>query len=259
MKTLDVWTDERWKRERIQLYKNSFSYGLKTNCQCSSSAPFPCHASAVIVTPSPLKGDVVRNTGVVITPQLGGVRFQILHNSIVQNCSIYMSLFVLLLCIIHRCQIKMCLKTKVISYKVIKDHISTSFIFLFSRLLVFTYCLTQKSPQPIVPKETSSSRDSPKAPSSVGETPVHPESTSSLKAHNLFQVFFFFPGHSQPGSSEGSPHGLDQVPSPQSLISSTTPLVKNEQNQVCLFIFLNINLRACIHFCVDTIIWMTYW
>ncbi|XP_056275449.1 MLX-interacting protein isoform X2 [Pseudoliparis swirei] len=98
------------------------------------TAPFPCHASAVIVTPSPLKGDVVRNTGVVITPQLGG-----------------------------------------------------------------------KSPQPIVPKETSSSRDSPKAPSSVG--------------------------HSQPGSSEGSPHGLDQVPSPQSLISSTTPLVKNEQNQ----------------------------
>uniref|UniRef100_A0A8C2X8J6 MLX interacting protein n=1 Tax=Cyclopterus lumpus TaxID=8103 RepID=A0A8C2X8J6_CYCLU len=46
-------------------------------------------------------------------------------------------------------------------------------------------------------------------------------------------LFCFFPGHSQPGSAEGSPHGLDQVPSPQSLIisSSTIPLVKNEQNQ----------------------------
>uniref|UniRef100_A0A8P4FYN2 BHLH domain-containing protein n=1 Tax=Dicentrarchus labrax TaxID=13489 RepID=A0A8P4FYN2_DICLA len=38
--------------------------------------------------------------------------------------------------------------------------------------------------------------------------------------------------HSQPGSGQGSPCAFDQVPSPQSLISSSsTPLVKNEQNQ----------------------------
>lgn len=42
------------------------------------SAPFPGHANAVIVTPTPLKADV-HNTGVVITPsQLGGVCFQLL-------------------------------------------------------------------------------------------------------------------------------------------------------------------------------------
>ncbi|XP_070690370.1 MLX-interacting protein-like isoform X1 [Pempheris klunzingeri] len=67
---------------------------------------------------------------------------------------------------------------------------------------------TRKSPQLIVPKEKSysSSRKHQKASSSVG--------------------------HSQPGSGKGSALGLDQVPSPQSLISSnSTPLVKNEQNQ----------------------------
>ncbi|XP_044052292.1 MLX-interacting protein isoform X2 [Siniperca chuatsi] len=67
---------------------------------------------------------------------------------------------------------------------------------------------TRKSPQPIVPKDKSysSSRKNQKASSSVV--------------------------HSQPGSDQGSPCGLDQVPSPQSLISgSSTPLVKNERNQ----------------------------
>eukprot|EP00066_Takifugu_rubripes_P024700 XP_011613966.1 PREDICTED: MLX-interacting protein [Takifugu rubripes] len=62
---------------------------------------------------------------------------------------------------------------------------------------------TQKTPQPIVPKE---SRKSPK------------HSSSAVQG--------------QPGSDEGSPCGLDQVPSPGSLISSSsTPLVKNEQKQ----------------------------
>ncbi|KAM7391955.1 hypothetical protein PAMP_022601 [Pampus punctatissimus] len=65
----------------------------------------------------------------------------------------------------------------------------------------------QKSPQPIVPKEKSysSNRKNQKPTSTVG--------------------------HSQPGSGQGSPCALDQVPSPQSLISSSKPLVKNEQNQ----------------------------
>ncbi|XP_029295853.1 MLX-interacting protein isoform X2 [Cottoperca gobio] len=103
------------------------------------TAPFPGHANAVIVTPTPLKAD----TGVVLAPsQLGGAP----------------------------------------GYHVV----------------------SQKSPQPIVPKEKSysSSRKNQKASSSVGQ--------------------------SQPGS----PCGLDQVHSPQSLInSSSTPLVKTEQNQ----------------------------
>ncbi|KAI3372832.1 hypothetical protein L3Q82_023281 [Scortum barcoo] len=107
------------------------------------------HANAVIVTPTPLKADVVPNTGVVIAPShIGGAA----------------------------------------GFHVVSQ--------------------TQKSPQPIVPKEKSysSSRKNQKASSSVV--------------------------HSQPGSGQGSPHGLDQVPSPQSLIiTSSTPLVKNEQNQ----------------------------
>ncbi|XP_040011637.1 MLX-interacting protein isoform X2 [Xiphias gladius] len=112
------------------------------------TAPFPGHPNAVIVTPTPLKADVVPNTGMVIaSSHLGGAS----------------------------------------GFHVVSQ--------------------TQKSPQPIVPKEKSysSSRKNQKASSSVV--------------------------HSQPGSGQGSPCVLDQVPSPQSLISSSTALVKNEQNQ----------------------------
>ncbi|XP_047446752.1 MLX-interacting protein isoform X2 [Mugil cephalus] len=63
---------------------------------------------------------------------------------------------------------------------------------------------TQKSPQSIKEKSYSSSRKNQKASSTVV--------------------------HSQPGSGQGSPCGLDQVPSPQSIISSTA-LIKNEHNQ----------------------------
>ncbi|CAJ1068176.1 MLX-interacting protein isoform X1 [Xyrichtys novacula] len=110
------------------------------------TGPFQAQANAVIVTPTPLKGDVVQNTGVVLTPHLAG---------------------------------------------------APGF-----------HMVSQQTPQPIVPKEKSysSSRKNQKASSSVV--------------------------HSQPGSGQGSPCGLDQVPSPQALISSSsTPLVKNEQNQ----------------------------
>ncbi|XP_059193095.1 MLX-interacting protein isoform X2 [Centropristis striata] len=112
------------------------------------AAPFPGHANAVIVTPTPLKAEVVHNAGVVITPQLAGAP----------------------------------------GFHVVSQ--------------------TKKSPQPIAPKEKSfsASRKNQKASSSVV--------------------------HSQPGSGQQSPCGLDQVPSPQSLISSSsTSLVKNEQNQ----------------------------
>ncbi|KAM4746160.1 MLX-interacting protein isoform 3-T3 [Anableps anableps] len=64
---------------------------------------------------------------------------------------------------------------------------------------------TQKSPQPVVPEDKACFRKNQKDPSSVG--------------------------HSQPGSSQGSPCGLDQVPSPQSIISSSKPLVKSEHSQ----------------------------
>lgn len=44
------------------------------------SAPFPGHTNAVIVTPTPLKADVVPNAGVVIAPShLGGVCSQLCH------------------------------------------------------------------------------------------------------------------------------------------------------------------------------------
>ncbi|XP_015234270.1 PREDICTED: MLX-interacting protein isoform X2 [Cyprinodon variegatus] len=66
--------------------------------------------------------------------------------------------------------------------------------------------LPQKSPQPIVPEDKTCFRKNQKDPSSVG--------------------------HSQPGSSQGSPCGLDQVPSPQSIMGSTSkPLVKSEHSQ----------------------------
>lgn len=53
----------------------------------------------------------------------------------------------------------------------------------------------------------------------------------------LTSLYVSYTVHSQPVSGQGSPCGLDQVPSPQSLISSSsssTPSVKNEQNQVCV-------------------------
>ncbi|XP_076587342.1 MLX-interacting protein isoform X1 [Chaetodon auriga] len=113
------------------------------------TAPFPGQTFAVIVTPTPMKADMVPNTGVVLAP----------------------------------------------------SHLAATSGF-------HVMPQTQKSPQPIVPKEESysSSRKNQKAPSSGV--------------------------HSQPGSGQGSPCGLDQIPSPQSLISSSNkPLVKNEQNQ----------------------------
>ncbi|XP_076006909.1 MLX-interacting protein [Genypterus blacodes] len=70
------------------------------------------------------------------------------------------------------------------------------------------HVVSQKSPQPIVPKEETYSGSGKK------QTP-----SSSVV-------------HSQPGSGQGSPCGSDQVPSPQSpLSSSSTSLTKNEPGQ----------------------------
>uniref|UniRef100_A0A8C6PZW0 MLX interacting protein n=1 Tax=Nothobranchius furzeri TaxID=105023 RepID=A0A8C6PZW0_NOTFU len=52
---------------------------------------------------------------------------------------------------------------------------------------------------------------------------------TSVKPCVSFCCFFLV--HSNPGSSQGSPHGLDQVPSPQSIISSCSVLIKNEYKQ----------------------------
>ena len=65
------------------------------------SAPFPGHANAVIVTPTPLKADVVHNTGVVITPPLGAVCFS-------SDATVY----IVCLAIICKCKIKMLLILK---------------------------------------------------------------------------------------------------------------------------------------------------
>ncbi|XP_019956597.1 MLX-interacting protein isoform X2 [Paralichthys olivaceus] len=111
------------------------------------TAPFSGHANAVIVTPSPLKADVVPNTGVVLTSShLGGAP----------------------------------------GFHVVSQ--------------------MQKSPQPIVPKQKSCS-----------------SSCKNQKASSSVV-------HSQTGPGQGTSCVLDQVPSPQSL-SSSTGLVKNEQNQ----------------------------
>ncbi|XP_034548665.1 MLX-interacting protein isoform X2 [Notolabrus celidotus] len=111
------------------------------------TAPFPGHHNAVIVTPTPMKTDVVQNTGVVLT----------------------------------------------------SSHLAGAPGF---------HVVSQQTTQPIVSKvkSYSSSRKNQKASSTVV--------------------------HSQPGSGQGSLCGLDQVHSPQALISSSsTPLVKSEQNQ----------------------------
>lgn len=89
------------------------------------SAPFPGHANAVIVTPTPLKAEVVPNTGVVITPShLGGVCFQIcqyhphcfiffLHHSgsVIEynykTATFRFYCYFSLMCVIPKCKIKL--------------------------------------------------------------------------------------------------------------------------------------------------------
>ncbi|KAM3867906.1 MLX-interacting protein [Diretmus argenteus] len=112
------------------------------------TAPFAGHPSAVIVTPTPLKADVVPNTGVVIASSSLG--------------------------------------------RPAGFHIMSQ---------------THKPPQPIVPKEEtySSTRKNQKPSSSAV--------------------------HRRQGSGQGSPCGSDQVPSPQSPLSSSTALAKIEPNQ----------------------------
>lgn len=102
---------------------------------------------------------------------------------------------------------------------------------------------THKSHQPIAPKEKSysSSRKNQKVSSGASEKHFFPEKHIIIKSPPIVTSLFvcFFPVHSQPGSGQGSPCGLDQVPSPQSLISSSSALlVKNEQNQVCVCVSL---------------------
>uniref|UniRef100_A0A6Q2XGH5 BHLH domain-containing protein n=1 Tax=Esox lucius TaxID=8010 RepID=A0A6Q2XGH5_ESOLU len=107
----------------------------------SLSPPFPGHTSAVIVTPTPLKADMVPSTGMVIAPG-----FHILPQ-------------------------------------------------------------TQKSPQLIIPKEETYSSRRKKQPPPTGT------------------------GNEGHSSGQGSPCGSEQVPSPQSPLSSSTALSKTESNQ----------------------------
>lgn len=106
----------------MNLYLNPFT----------SLAPFSGPANAVIVTP-PLKADAAPNTGLVIAPRLGGVRF---HNPFEQ----------MTLLLVFSKWIFLVLITQATGFRVLSR--------------------TQKTPQPIVPKE---SRKSPKHSSSAGE------------------------------------------------------------------------------------------
>lgn len=126
----------------------------------------------------------------------------------------------------------------------------TSFLFLvylFSfRVLDFTLCLKHRSlPSQLSPKKSlilpaAKIRKPPlvlvRVVHSTQKVHHNSKPTTCYKFVCLF-VCFVFPVQSQPGSGQGSPQGLDQVPSPQSLISgSSTPLVKNEPNQVCVYV-----------------------
>ncbi|XP_072520689.1 MLX-interacting protein isoform X2 [Salminus brasiliensis] len=120
------------------------------------AAPFSGPAGAVIVTPSPLKPDVVPTTGMVITSSSipRGSGFHILS----QN---------------------------------------------------------QKSSQLIVPKEETALG------ASSNKSPAPSSSTNEI----------LFTARDGRNSGQGSPLGADQVPSPQSPLSSSTGLAKSEANQ----------------------------
>ncbi len=108
------------------------------------------------------------------------------------------------------------------------------------RLLDFTLCLRRRS----LPNQLFQKKSHIRPVAKIRKPPlVSVRAPFTQRAHHNSKqttsynfVCFFFPVHSQPGSGQGSPCGLDQVPSPQSLISSSsTPLVKNEQNQVGVY------------------------
>ncbi|XP_054904999.1 MLX-interacting protein isoform X2 [Poeciliopsis prolifica] len=83
----------------------------------------------------------------------------------------------------------------------------------------------QKSSQPAVPEDKSCFRKNQKEPSSV-------DNKACQTTRSLLLLKTTLAGQSQTGSSQGSPCGLDQVPSPQSIISgSSKPLIKSEHNQ----------------------------
>ena len=149
-------------------------------CQCSSSAPFSGHANAVIVTPSPLKADVVPNTGVVIASHLGGVR-------LFSAPSVSFSRFHFILTP-HRV-LKLLsnqYRTEMVSYKVTKGHIVIVAVLCLIYSLVCSFRVSQapgfhvvsqmqKSPQPIVPKHKScsSGSENQEASSSAGESSLY--------------------------------------------------------------------------------------
>lgn len=95
----------------------------------------------------------------------------------------------------------------------------------------------------------------------VGPSSEFPAVTSVLlcsirkcqKVHRVGELLrmnsrvFFSAGHGQPGASQGSPCGLDKVPSPQSIISSSKPLVKSEHNQVRVCVTVLSKLRTSLN------------
>lgn len=75
--------------------------GWRFHCLFTFLAPFPGSANAMIVTPTPLKAEAVHNTGLVITPRLGGVCFHIPSKQLANESSVQVqSDFVL--CILNK-------------------------------------------------------------------------------------------------------------------------------------------------------------
>lgn len=211
---------------------------------CSPSGPFSGHANAVIVTPSPLKADVVPNTGVVITSShIRGV------------CCHYFShclLFFLEMTETHLYFSALIYWTQMVKY--------SSLFVSFHASQAPGFHVVSQTQKPIVPKEKSYSpnRKNQKTASSVGENSPFPQSILYLQMQHIGKkvcfCLLFFLVHSQPASGQGSPCVLDQVPSPQPLISSSTSLIKNEQNQVCFGSYFWIKMTcSCYCFIVMSI------
>lgn len=112
-------------------------------------------------------------------------------------------------------------------------------VFMYLRLQDFMSCLRRRSllsrlsPNRRLTLLAAKTRNYPQVSVRVHPALIAPHYTIT---HHLFKcLYYILPGHNQPGSAHGSPCSIDQVPSPG---SSSSPLIKNEQNQVCVCIIL---------------------
>lgn len=179
-------------------------------CLLTFPAPFPGPANAMIVTPTPLKADAVPSTGLVISPRVGGVCFHYPPK--------------------HANESSVQVQSDSVSYILNKWRS----LFSWLRLLGTELCLEHKRlPSQLSPRKVLRAAKAKKMRLVLVSADLQRATVSPDELSCNTRAFPFFAGHSKAGSDRGSPCGLDQVPSPASLISSScTPLVKNEQKQV---------------------------